>query len=324
MRFVAREGRKSDFEAWFTMECQCFQRGKEWKANAEREWFTFFEQGVMLSLVIEERQSGKTAPMRAFAGGVFVTDAFSQWLRQGQPPYILTHATLPTVNNRLPLLNETEIAKGNASDGLNFMLTHWTWAEPILSPVAAQDIRILLEQEFFRINRGYQLKEMLAEGFGKDHRKRSERAGFRCINDYQTYYLNHPPAPAPLHYPYLMALTRKEAREQDGCALLRSFSYTPPRLGFSKEEQLVLREALNNRSDRDIAALCNCSEATIRNRWLSIYDTVEFLAPELLLERGKEGKRGKESRSVVLQYVDAHREETRPYAPSKKLHPNSL
>ena len=170
-----------------------------------------------------------------------------------------------------------------------------------------------MEQEFFRINQGYNLKEILVEGFGEWYRERCERAGLHCINDYREHYRTSPPAPEPSQYPYLMAITREEARNQDGCALLRSFCYTPPRFLFNEKQRMLLKEALETPSDEEIATRLCVSVPTVKKRWGAIFDTIEMKAPELLPERGKDGKRKKECRSIILRYIDAHREELRPY-----------
>ncbi|MBC7526462.1 MAG: hypothetical protein H7308_02835 [Chthonomonadaceae bacterium] len=266
MEFTFREGKREDFERWFAMECACFRRTPDWKENARHEWFTFFDRGAMLSLVIEGKDRGGKPQMCAFAAAVFVTDAFSKWLRAGGAPYNLVHATKPMADGSWPLIERSHLAEANTEPGLNLMVTHWTWAEPFLSPEAAHSVRSALEEQFFRVYQGYCLREILIEGFGTKFRERCEYAGLRCLSDFGEYYRTHPRPENPDHFPFLMGIMARESRLRDGCALVRSFLYTPPRFYFNEEERHVLCEARLRRSDREIAEGLCTSLSTIKYR----------------------------------------------------------
>ena len=174
------------------MECACFGRGTGWRSNAKREWDIFFQSKAFLTLTIEEKIKESDAQggsrMVAFGAGAFVSDALVAYLAGNAAPHVLVHATNRLPDGSFPLLDPAAISAANAGDGLNFLVTHWTWATPRLDEDAAQKARIRLSEYFYWMHGGYKVKAMLTEGFGEAHRDRSLAAGFEILNDYREYY----------------------------------------------------------------------------------------------------------------------------------------
>lgn len=84
--------------------------------------------------------------------------------------------------------------------------------------------------------------------------------------------------------------------------------YTPPRCGFSANEQLILMLALDGKTDEAIACALNASVATVKKRFRIIYEKFGL---------GGDGARGAETRRHLLNSVREHPEELRPYASEK-------
>ena len=64
-----------------------------------------------------------------------------------------------------------------------------------------------------------------------------------------------------------------------------------------------------------LAKTLGVSLPTVKKMWLSIYERVSEVAPELIAEHavvGADNKRGKEKRRPLLAYLQDHPEELRP------------
>ena len=94
-------------------------------------------------------------------------------------------------------------------------------------------------------------------------------------------------------------------------------SSVAPRLGFSYAEKDLLCHALHSRSDEELAQDLNISLDTVRKRWRNIYQRISD-HPEINLFSDQpldtdNKTRGRGKRQLVLQYIQDHLEEIRPY-----------
>ena len=313
MQLACREGKKTDFEEWFAMRCADEPGWRDWRGNLQREWNVLFDSGEFLSVVMEDADGLEGHRMLAFGGGAFVSDGFTGWLRDGQPPCIILHLASHAAAGTRPLLNRAEIACANAADGLNFLLSHWTWAEAALNEVESLRMRVLLAENFHLLHGGYNLRTMLVEGVGSAHRERSIEAGFDLWNDYACHYTRSGNAPEPAELPFLMGVTREDALRKDGSAMCRSFLYTRPRFRFTDGEQKFLCKARSGSDDAELTLRLALSPSMIKKRWREIYEKVNAVLPDLLPPECLDKKRGKERKRLLLDYLRHHPEELRPY-----------
>lgn len=91
----------------------------------------------------------------------------------------------------------------------------------------------------------------------------------------------------------------------------------PPFLGLSAAEKELLNLALWSNSDSDIAISLNISLETVRKRWRSIYQKFKD-HPQVDVfpdnnQTSVSQTRGPEKRKRVLQFLDAHLQEVRPF-----------
>jgi DNA-binding CsgD family transcriptional regulator len=86
-------------------------------------------------------------------------------------------------------------------------------------------------------------------------------------------------------------------------------------LGLSRAEKEMLFLALLGYSDLELAKDLAISCDTVRKRWRSVFARVAACREPQIFPtvEGTEGKRGPEKRGVLLQYLDSHLEELRPY-----------
>lgn len=212
-------------------------------------------------------------------------------------------------------LDIDEIAEANAGDGLNLFLLFWLHHSNQLPDAERNTLIGLGQQSSLRVHRGYRLKCIL-----KDADARLAQAylsgGFR--------ELRRLPAGMPLGLAggrstgeRIVFMARAEDIKQalPGTGIGPFFVADPPRCGFTRKQQKVLEAAVNNMTDREIAAFFGTSANAVAQHWRRIYERVEQAIPALLhdLSAG-EGTRGHEKRRRVVAYVAEHSEELRPYA----------
>jgi hypothetical protein len=154
----------------------------------------------------------------------------------------------------------------------------------------------------FTRHRGYRVRECLVEAFGPEERRFLESAGLRVRREGD---------------PCLMGLTREEAQAAPGARFGRLFVEHPPRLGLRPVHRELLGRALMEETDEAIARALSVSTSAIKQRWASLYDHVERIAPGLArLLFGQEASfetRGAERRRHLVAYVREHPEELQPW-----------
>ena len=110
-------------------------------------------------------------------------------------------------------------------------------------------------------------------------------------------------------------MTRQEVLSDFGRGMAPAFVETPPRLGFTRAEQQMLRQAIFGYTDVELAERLQLALPTIKNRWRALYDRLGQIAPELVAEinvSSNPAVRGQEKRRRLLDYVRRHPEELPP------------
>lgn len=201
-------------------------------------------------------------------------------------------------------LRPADIAIHNAANGLALMFLHFYL--PAGDPTSAETQQALqLMQSSFRLHHGgyhccLALHPVLPEN--PQGRDSMLKMGFHPVGDgrhllqFDLQQLDHTP-----FHPF-------------NC--LRRASI--PRLGLTPAEKELLVLALWGNNDAMIAEGLRISLDTVRKRWREIFRKIDDhpdinVFPQRETREG-ENTRGPEKRRVVLQFIDAHLEETRPYA----------
>ncbi len=89
-----------------------------------------------------------------------------------------------------------------------------------------------------------------------------------------------------------------------------------PKIGFDRRSREVLKFAMDGLSDDEIADEVGITLQGVKKRWRQIFAIVRAASPTVLGDRSlsdDDGKRGAESRSIVLRYVRSNRAELHPY-----------
>ena len=255
-----------------------------------------------------------------FGAMVFVSDESADCYHRCISPKIAYRLLEEWDAGRKPFLTRDEIARANASTGLNLVVTHHGHVEPI-DDESLERLRFASNEHAVRDFRGWNLRSYTNEAFTlnpeRDGKNMGEVLGFR-VGHYTDQQLCEAGIPVGKR-PYVWMATRQDvAAGPVGLALGMLFrSFSRPNFCFAACEQSLLKLALDGHTDVAIASLMNISLTTTKKRFRTIYEKVRVASAAweepLLSEALTDGIRGVETRRHLLSYLRNHPEELRPY-----------
>lgn len=304
-----------DFEACARILQGGFAFEENVRARLPAIWRHLYDEGCMISAVVEDHERPPNTRIVAFGASVFVTDQFMKEVQENPFPYLCVRVIDRVLKNDSPILTPAAARQANSCDGLNLLMLHHSWAEEILSTAEAPLVRTQVILASLDHHSGYNLKEIVAECIGDEDREWVLSGGsFHLRSIYDSYY-ERQPLPPPNQRPFLVGLTRAEATARESSTLSPLFVYTPPRFFFRAGEQKLLKQALVGETDADLASTLHISLSTVKKRWGAIYERVAAQEPELLPNDWDEDRqiRGAQKRHFLLRYLRHHPEELRPF-----------
>ena len=282
-------------------------------------WRELIVSGAGNAAVIEDLNRPVGQRIVWYCITVFITPEYAAYLRTDAPPMIGRGVLERWRAGCSPLLDLAQVRRANSGGGITMMVMNSGATPEIMGcPVEMAEIAGKVHDHTYWSVGGYRLNEVLIEMYTDYECAWAEGYGFCVRTDYQSQLAEHRPAWLPEGCrPRLYGATRREAEAKAGCPLLDMFRYKPPRFLFSPLEQELLQCALFGDTDNELAEFLSISPATLKKRWLSIYDSVAAADEMLLGEVGEMGKRGMEKKRHLLQYLRHHPEELRPYCSLK-------
>ncbi|MBV8491736.1 MAG: hypothetical protein JO199_14515, partial [Candidatus Eremiobacteraeota bacterium] len=253
-----------------------------------------------------------------FGFAVFVRDERAEYYHRCARPKIALSLLKEWADNRRPFLNRDEIARANATTGLNLLVLHYGRVVP--SSGELERLRAASYDSSRRVLRGWNMRTYTNEVFARDPQLDGQdmgRAlGFR-LGRYTDEQLREAGIPLD-EAPWVWMATLDDVSGPTGVALAELFhSFRVPRFGFTPAEQDLLRFALDGFTDQAIAGQTGTSVATVKKRLRSVYAKVHdsyaaggghFGAATLI-----NGVRGTETRRRLLNYLRDHPSELWPY-----------
>jgi hypothetical protein len=248
-----------------------------------------------------------------FALGVFVSDERAESYHRLESPLIARRMLAEWREGGHPFLGIGEIARCNARNGLNLVITHF--GADLTAPNA------LLTATNYEMGRrmflGWNMRSFTTENFrhGRyDARSWGAALGYR-VGTYSTSALNAVGI-SKSEAPCVWMATRKGAQDNPSVTLALLFPlFRPPRCGFTAREQQGLLLALDGNTDERIAQALGISNSTAKRLFRSIYEKAErALSIEEFTGISLEpGIRGAEIRRRLLNFVRQHPNELRPF-----------
>ncbi len=270
-----------------------------------------------LTLLLQQQRARGTLLLdeqhraRYFGVTVFLQERAADQL-VGQPqPRLGARVLAGRQDSPGPILDVPAIARGNAQGGLHMVVINQGWDMPAEDAGAWPMLMGAVLHDFQEVHRGFRLARVVGEAFGED--------GVEIVTKSRAYantreFTSRGPTGAAARSVVFWS-TRAEAAQQ-WSPLLPMFTYNPPRIFFTGQEQDLLREALAcGATDPVLAARLHLTVPAVKARWKRLFERVADRMPELLPARDQRATaaRGAQLRHVVLQFARRHPSELTPY-----------
>ena len=252
-----------------------------------------------------------------FGFSVFVTNERARRYQELKHPGIALGMAEEWNAGGQPFLELAEIARANATDGLNLVVTHYGFAAPAGDEALGDQLRFASYESFRKHHEGLNFRSFTHEVFDPSSMEMGQGWGFR-VGYYSEQALRAVHIPVD-KAPCVWMATRIDARGRPGAVFPNMLfrTHVPPQFGFSLREQMLLKLGLEGFTDDGIAAALGASMATVKKRLRSIYDKVHDASPDdgsgPISGQHPNGARGREMRRSLLNYLRAHPEELHPY-----------
>jgi len=257
------------------------------------------------------------SPARLLGVGcsAIISDDF---LREAKTPpffWIGAELTRRISSGRSPLLTDKQVREANSDGGINVAV--WEGAVS-LRDIQRVEVADAYMSTFMEHHRGFQLKELIAQGSTDEVLACAHRGGYLFVSSSNGRYtdtMDKPPHEL-IHEPHITGLSRELAPTRRGTWASTLFAYEAPRFGFSPCEQRLLLAALLGGTDEDLTDQLGISLSAIKKAWYSVYERVSANDPKLLpltiFNEDGHTERGKTKKQRLLAYLHDHPEELRP------------
>jgi hypothetical protein len=340
MKLSIRPLEPKDFDECWAMSMLREKFSTEDARRFRAAWAYLLPRDEMFGAVVED-VSGGGRRILAFGANVFVTDELMAELRSCPKPLELTRVLIEAGRPDSNILNQRQIGLYNAQGGLNVAVVHRgefarrpppraRWREFFLSRDSEEFSRTAerLVWAFQEVNRGFCLREMLAEGYGPFEMQWSLSGGnWKLRSDYAEYYSRSAECfPSEQEHPYLFGATKEETAVNS--VLWSMFQASQPVLGFSARQKRVFLQAVRGYSNESIAARLGIREESVHSCFRMGYDKVrEHPVLGVELEDQAQAEAGKDrlrKRDRFVELLRIHPEELRPWTTKPVLRRNHV
>jgi hypothetical protein len=292
----------------------------EVEENLEERIEIAIDQECVVGVVVE-RVGGETG--KPFIVGVtmlgFVRDGFVDQHFAAPTPCL--SSTLMRGVNKTSIghfLSRREQADANLSDGMHqaiveFAIEPMDMQHPDFGPIMNE-----LFSAYFKFERGYNIKGVFVEA---DHAldQLVIGTGLKPVTYFDLDGTNE-----DIIFP--LGISRKrclyrvvredKSKLSPGMAAFILMTYIRPTFKFTPTEQRLLTNAIDGRTDDEIARSLEVSRDAIKQTWRAIYDHVLDVMPDMLWNAEDEesgSRRGTEKRRRVVSHVSNNLQELRPH-----------
>jgi DNA-binding CsgD family transcriptional regulator len=295
----------SDLEPCFPFIQDRYHYDNSLKKDILSLWKTLIEDGCCLSHVMEDRDQPEEQRHVGLGISMFATDAFMEQAKTTLPPFLPLQVLEQWKKGNRPFLKKGEPKKAQVGQGLNMLVLHVGWDARRYSQEGFNKIRQFHIDSFVTLLRGFRCKDFAEEVYEAQERDMILHMGCDIYRDYREFVgTKYLPETDEKHYPYLVGITAEAARKKTGTTTAAFALMGPPRFHFNAVEQEVLKRALADETDEEIAQALGLSLITIKKRWRAVYDKVEAVDQELFAVSSREmGTSGrlKQRRRLLLK-----------------------
>jgi len=269
-------------------------------------------QGSMMGILIDAVESGESRGVVGVGAGVFVSASFTQAERDSPRPGLSDRVLDAAARQSSVVFTRRDLDTANRADGLHLAVIFHYMRDGEPEPLK-QEIRRQLMTSFVEDMRGYKLSEILVDSISEEDTTWAVTGGFRVRSTYPEWYrVNAHPLPRRS----LVGITREEALAAEGTVMSMLFHYQPPTLAFTPPQRRLLNEAVQHKTDVEIAAALGVSLSAVKKTWAAVFDKAGHLLGSAPCEPRHNCRgvptRGAQKRHTLLTYLVDHPEELRP------------
>ncbi len=295
---------ESDLSECLNIQPACLGDQIVGRRTALRVWQSLMDHPSFQANVIESDRSVAGHKIVACGMGVFVTNAFADAEIQHPRPGLNSRIIAGIANGEPVVLGRTQIAVGNAGEGIDFVNMYGTWRDGIMSARQLAEAQALLGSSFVEHFAGYRFNRVLKEAIGHSRIALARATGtYRVIAEF------------PECESALAVATPETVSSAPYSVAAKLYRYRPPVLRLRPSEQRLLAAALAGKTDAELSGDLGLSIEAIKKRWMSIFDRVDEFKPAILSRADTESDgRGPQKRHRVIAYIRTHPEELRPFS----------
>lgn len=283
------------------------------RERALAAWRWLLRQPGFQNTAIFEGSPAWEGAILGFGAAVFVTPGFVDEELANPRPGLNARFMASVCDARPATLDAEQLRHRNAYDGLDVLCLLGVYPQDV-GREQALEILACMAVAFVEDHVGYRLRRLISEPIGEmDIATFTSTGVWRRVRSFDALT----PEDAELwgRDRALFVTSREEVLSVPTANTNPLFRYSDPILRLREADQELLRAALDDLTDEDLAQRLNVHVGTVKKRWLEIYHHIAETHPELFGQCHANGDktRGKQKRHHVLAYLRAHPEELRPY-----------
>ena len=266
-------------------------------------WKDLVRNRCFNSTVVEAPRSISPIPIVAFGASVFVTAKFVTAELHQLRPHLNSRLFASITSGNSVLLKEATLCEPS-SEPLDLVILMGKSRDGVMTAEHAAQAQATLPFAFFEALVGYHLNRILMETTAESQRAFNMSSGvWRTIAVY----------PEGRN---LMLMSPESALSVSGSVAAELYQYQPPVLNLRDTDKHLLSAAIHGETDSQLATQMNLSLASVKKRWVALFDRIAEVRPDLLPDSDTNDQidvRGPQKRHRILAHVRSHPEELRPY-----------
>ncbi|WP_338416624.1 hypothetical protein [uncultured Sphaerotilus sp.] len=296
--------------------CVLSPRVREHLPQLWADWLAQDRRYPKSFVVWEDLRTPHGPRLEAIGTSHFVRDEVHDALMRTPQPYLMDRLYGMVLDGHQPFLDQREIARANAGEGLSLLMTLYLQREHDLTHPDSQRLMPLGPAAWYFCHAGFNVRRLLGEVYGRPSGAYMTAGGFRLAHVFDAAE-GLPPDSEPHQH----VLDRSD--QPPGALHPLSLWLLHPRapaLSLPASLQTVVIHALQGETDRAIAHRLGISADAVKQAWRGILKTMSAHMPDLCRDTtnatadGSPPVRGSEHRRIVIEYLRQHMEELRPWS----------
>jgi hypothetical protein len=265
-------------------------------------WKVIFHNPFFISAVLESEPSIQGRKLIGMGLAVLVASEFADSEIESPSPDIASRVLASIRSQRRVLLTWQDVARANASDGVDVVILHCAWHDHILNPRERHDVQTLLASSLAQVLAGFRIHRILSETTSEPVKQfHHQSIEYRLVAEF------------PQCGRALYLMNRESGTSAPGSIGNVIFRLHDPMLRLRASDQELLVAALSGATDSELSRMLGVSSSAVKARWRSTFAQIAEVMPDLVTDADSRDVRGLQKRHRVLGFVRDHPVELRPY-----------